>query len=817
MAAADKTHKLAYRIAVMKDGEAYALDGAPLSLRKGTEEKFPKGLVLAASKADLTFIDFPGAPEQVRLTYRFTLGDITKKMNGDGELTVKKATLIHSQPLEREATSVEEGVAQPLCGPIMERLTFDQLMRVSEPKRILRADTVRGPALDLTATKDSTYWYFNFKSFPSTTGLRHKGYIRFYKPRGMVDAKEYRRLEDVPCHVDCSCFSGDTKVLMADGAYKPISEIRDGDFVYTHKGRIRRVLGNVARRLKSGEKVYSVKVAGYPDAVKVTGSHPYYAFQESDTFKWVRVEDFRDREWFLSPWFEESNGGSLPAGIARFIGYHVASGSHDKRLSPRLMSLGNSTLREFVIGMFLGDGHLNEFSHFRWTPRSHALVHQVSTILRRLHIDHIIVPVENEHGVSLAVDVHEAGAARTVYSWLQPHMRDVQFESAHARTGEEGLTKEGTLKVLTSREETDFDGEVWDLCVEEDHSFIVAGVAVENCPDYKFMWAWSNKQRGSSAVGPKSLNQAWNKAPKIKNPTGRPGLCKHLLALRNYVYGSAFKIGGGDGDAKSRLDKLVKFAKDRWINFSDHMAKARAREKAYKDQVAALRRDPVRAEPTATNLPDRTKEQAPLPDPAQLGDPAADGLTVPKLPSAEDNDSLFGKLQKHAEKTDQEASDVLRKKTEPPSVKPEPQVVPKGFNSIAAYNHARRIGDSRTYRQHPHILMDTLLEARKTIIALIAEEEAPPTNFGGDEPSGDMTPAPAPLENEEDAEGEETGLEVLKEIRDLMSEIVGQDETDEMVPDEEPPPADDATEEPPPGGDGSELGPDDPADHIPRN
>lgn len=65
-----------------------------------------------------------------------------------------------------------------------------------------------------------------------------------------------------------------------------------------------------------------------------------------------------------------------------------------------------------------------------------------------------------------------------------------------------------------------------------------------DCKDYRYRWAWANKQRGSSHVGPRSLNQAWNKAPRITNPTARPGLCKHLLALRRFLYGQVVHFPG---------------------------------------------------------------------------------------------------------------------------------------------------------------------------------------------------------------------------------------------------------------------------------
>ena len=83
---------------------------------------------------------------------------------------------------------------------VLERLNFDQLFAYSEPKRVLRSKTVRGPSLGIESYNDSMYYYFNFKAFPSTEHRRHKGYIKFFQP----DDPE-TPLEQVECEVDCDC------------------------------------------------------------------------------------------------------------------------------------------------------------------------------------------------------------------------------------------------------------------------------------------------------------------------------------------------------------------------------------------------------------------------------------------------------------------------------------------------------------------------------------------------------------------------------------------------------------------------------------
>lgn len=98
------------------------------------------------------------------------------------------------------------------------------------------------------------------------------------------------------------------------------------------------------------------------------------------------------------------------------------------------------------------------------------------------------------------------------------------------------------------------------------------------CPDYKYRWAWANKQRGSGRVGVGSLNQAWNQAPRRTNPGSVPGLCKHILAAREFIYGLLSSFQDGEPDTAEKLNKLTRYAQKRWANFPGEMAKARARE-----------------------------------------------------------------------------------------------------------------------------------------------------------------------------------------------------------------------------------------------
>lgn len=53
------------------------------------------------------------------------------------------------------------------------------------------------------------------------------------------------------------------------------------------------------------------------------------------------------------------------------------------------------------------------------------------------------------------------------------------------------------------------------------------------CPDYKYRWAYNNAQMGAGSVGAGSWNKNSGESPK--RYTQGPGMCKHLMALVEYL------------------------------------------------------------------------------------------------------------------------------------------------------------------------------------------------------------------------------------------------------------------------------------------
>ena len=144
------------------------------------------------------------------------------------------------------------------------------------------------------------------------------------------------------------------------------------------------------------------------------------------------------------------------------------------------------------------------------------------------------------------------------------------------------------------------------------------------CQDYRYRWAWTNKQRGASKVGPGSMNQALNRAPRITNPTNRPGLCKHILALKNYLQGMMWDLPlTGIKTPDGVLSRLVSYANDRWTNLPQQMSAARARDARFAAAKAASRAG--QPQPNPEELPEIPATEEPaaraLPQPPEVEEP----------------------------------------------------------------------------------------------------------------------------------------------------------------------------------------------------
>lgn len=284
------------------------------------------------------------------------------------------------------------------------------------------------------------------------------------------------------------------------------------------------------------------------------------------------------------------------------------------------------------------------------------------------------------------------------------------------------------------------------------------GVEVDcMCPDYRYRWAWANHQRQAGPIGKASLNQCINKAPRKTNPTGAPGLCKHILATRDYIYGLLTGFPQHVGDTQ-RLDRLTKKATRRWLNFDQEMEKARERDAKI---AAAKARRNIGLPPEQQNKP--------------IAAIAAE--EPPELPGV---------------KPVKEPKPGTAVKPKAPAVKPQPKPVVKSkAPPVKGLSPEEFLGRRFLKRESVDItkIMKTLnlQEARVVQSALKLVEELGDEVESGASPMGEMEPpmgdmpppngSDMPMEApvSDSAVGASTGdnvaLGLLREIRDLLAQL----------------------------------------------
>lgn len=86
---------------------------------------------------------------------------------------------------------------------LLERMSYKELMDMSTPERKDRASRIPARSLAVRSVNDREAWKFSYKTpkTENTTGLRHQGFIYFYKE----SIRPGENAMTIDCSTDCSC------------------------------------------------------------------------------------------------------------------------------------------------------------------------------------------------------------------------------------------------------------------------------------------------------------------------------------------------------------------------------------------------------------------------------------------------------------------------------------------------------------------------------------------------------------------------------------------------------------------------------------
>ena len=125
------------------------------------------------------------------------------------------------------------------------------------------------------------------------------------------------------------CVPPDTKIICYDGV-KPISEVKEGDLVLTHKGRFRKVT-KVFKRYYKGKIVEIIPYGFSNVSIKLTPEHPVLAIIRkgkarnsiNSNLEWVEAKELKKGDFVVFP---------IPSNNCKDIVYDLAEFSNDDSL-----------------------------------------------------------------------------------------------------------------------------------------------------------------------------------------------------------------------------------------------------------------------------------------------------------------------------------------------------------------------------------------------------------------------------------------------------------------------------------------------------
>ena len=149
--------------------------------------------------------------------------------------------------------------------------------------------------------------------------------------------------------------------------------------------------------------------------------------------------------------------------------------SHRKRLSAKLLKMDKSLLMNVILGLFRGDGHLATNNRKRTLvlkTASEVLASQVSYILLSNNIKNTIT-ISNQNNRKPAYMVNVNGS--------EINKIDEHIEVLSQRNRKPMTCEYGYLVRINSINKEHYNGDVYNLAVEGDNSYVCNHLAVHNC------------------------------------------------------------------------------------------------------------------------------------------------------------------------------------------------------------------------------------------------------------------------------------------------------------------------------------------------
>jgi intein/homing endonuclease len=182
------------------------------------------------------------------------------------------------------------------------------------------------------------------------------------------------------------CVSGDTMISTPLGD-RLITEIKEGDYVLTHKGRFRKVIKTYNR--KNEGKINVIKKLGDNRELYITANHPIYCWNKQNNFVWKQSIDYqKQNDYFCYPFFK-GDGTEIKS-----FDLELSRGKHETYIKNIKIDYDLG----FLIGLYLGDGWVSknkgdwQYVSFSCDPKYENIIKRLVTYLKQSFEINVCIP-----------------------------------------------------------------------------------------------------------------------------------------------------------------------------------------------------------------------------------------------------------------------------------------------------------------------------------------------------------------------------------------------------------------------------------------
>lgn len=187
---------------------------------------------------------------------------------------------------------------------------------------------------------------------------RKRGFFCMFATQGLKDFLKDARDQCLP----------PTELIITSEGLKPISEIKNGDLVYTHKGRYRKVINKFKRNYTG--KIYKVYSRGCNIPTMTTEEHPFYTSQMKLDWKgrhlilkrhfpdkiWKKANELSKKDWLVFPRNSETYDIDTEEIIYKYE-RGLRNGKKQSKEIKKIIQINKDLM--VIAGLYLAEGSLS--------------------------------------------------------------------------------------------------------------------------------------------------------------------------------------------------------------------------------------------------------------------------------------------------------------------------------------------------------------------------------------------------------------------------------------------------------------------------